>query len=72
MNVQHPKLQDVNVRQAIRYAVDAPLEELRACHCSDCQRASGAHGAVVAFVRAENFRLVRGTPRRYAKKAAQG
>jgi len=24
MNVQHPKLQDVNVRQAIRYAVDVP------------------------------------------------
>jgi len=49
-----------------------PLKELRACHCRDCQRASGAHGAVVAFVRAENFKLVRGTPKRYAKKADSG
>ena len=57
---------------AIRYAVDAPLAELRECHCTDCQRASGAHGAVVAFVRRENFRLLRGTPKRYAKQADSG
>ena len=57
---------------AIRYAVVAPLAELRACHCTDCQRASGAHGAVVAFVRAENFRLLQGTPKRYAKRADSG
>ena len=57
---------------AIRYAVEAPLEELRACHCTDCQRASGGHGAVVAFVRAESFKLLRGTPKRYAKKADSG
>jgi hypothetical protein len=57
---------------AIRYAVDAPLAELRACHCTDCQRASGAHGAVVAFVRAENFKIVRGTPKRFAKQADSG
>jgi len=57
---------------AIRYAVDAPLRELRACHCIDCQRASGAHGAVVAFVRREHFRIVQGTAKRYAKKADSG
>lgn len=57
---------------AIRYAVDAPLKELRACHCRDCQRASGAHGAVVAFVLAGNFKLLRGTPKRFAKKAESG
>ena len=57
---------------AIRYAIDVPLKELRACHCKDCQRASGAHGAVVAFVPTGNFRLLRGAPKRYAKKAASG
>jgi hypothetical protein len=57
---------------AIRYAVDAPLAELRECHCTDCQHASGSHGAVVAFVRAQNFRLLRGTPKRYAKQADSG
>ena len=57
---------------AIRYSIDAPLAELRECHCTDCQRASGSHGAVVAFVRAQNFKLVRGMPKRYAKKADSG
>jgi hypothetical protein len=38
----------------------------------DCPRASGAHGAVVAFVRAGNFKLVQGTPKRYAKRADSG
>ena len=57
---------------AVRYAIDVPLKELRACHCKDCQRASGAHGAVVAFVRREDFKLVQGTPKRYAKKADSG
>jgi len=57
---------------AVRYAIDVPLTELRACHCRDCQRASGAHGAVVGFVRAANFKLVHGTPKRFAKQADSG
>ena len=57
---------------AIRYSIGAPLGELRECHCTDCQRASGAHGAVVAFVRREHFRIVQGTAKRYAKKADSG
>jgi hypothetical protein len=57
---------------AIRYSISAPIAELRACHCIDCQRASGAHGAVVAFVKRETFKLLQGTPKRYAKKADSG
>jgi hypothetical protein len=57
---------------AIRYSISAPITELRACHCVDCQRASGAHGAVVAFVRRDSFTLQQGTPKRYAKKADSG
>ena len=57
---------------AIRYSIEAKLAELLSCHCTDCQRASGAHGAVVAFVRRENFALLQGTPKRYAKKADSG
>ena len=30
---------------AVRYAISAPITELRACHCIDCQRASGSHDA---------------------------
>ena len=57
---------------AVRYAIDVRPTELRACHCRDCQRASGAHGAVVGFVRAANFKLVRGAPKRFAKQADSG
>lgn len=31
---------------AIRYTVSAPITELRACHCTSCQKASGAAGSV--------------------------
>ena len=57
---------------AVRYSIAAPIKELRACHCLDCQRSSGAHGAVVAFVRRENFSITSGAPKRYAKKADSG
>jgi hypothetical protein len=57
---------------AIRYSVSAPIKELRACHCIDCQRSSGAHGAVVAFVPRQGFSITRGAPKTFAIKAASG
>jgi len=57
---------------AIRYSVSAPITELRHCHCRDCQKASGAHGAVVAVIKRDDFKLEKGTPKRYAGKAASG
>ena len=57
---------------AIRYSVDVDISELRHCHCRDCQRTSGAHGAVVAIVPSDKFKLEKGTPKRYAGKAASG
>jgi len=57
---------------AIRYSVDAEITELRHCHCRDCQRASGAHGAVVAVIPRDKFKLEKGTPKRYAAKADSG
>jgi hypothetical protein len=57
---------------AIRYSVNAPITDLRACHCRDCQKASGAHGAVVAIVASDKFKLEKGTPKRYTGKAASG
>lgn len=57
---------------AIRYSVSAPINELRHCHCRDCQRTSGAHGAVVAVVPSDKFKLEKGTLKRYAGKAASG
>ena len=57
---------------AVRYSINAPITELRHCHCRDCQKASGAHGAVVALIRKDDFKLEKGALKRYAGKAASG
>jgi len=58
---------------AIRYTVSAPVSELRACHCTHCQKASGAGGSVNAVVPSSaSFTLTQGTPRRFAITADSG
>ena len=57
---------------AIRYPIAAPVTELRACHCTDCQKTSGTAGSVNAVVPTDAFRITQGTPKRYAAKAASG
>jgi hypothetical protein len=57
---------------AIRYSISAPVSELRACHCTHCQKASGAGGTVNAVVPSSAFKIIQGTPKRYACKADSG
>src|SRR3954467_15837345 len=57
---------------AVRYAISAPISELRACHCIDCQRASGSHGTVAAFVPRDGFKLTSGMDGHIATKAESG
>ncbi len=57
---------------AIRYTVDAPISELRACHCAHCQKASGAGGSVNAVVPSSSFKITQGTPKRFDAKADSG
>ena len=57
---------------AIRYTVSAPVSELRACHCTHCQKASGTAGSVNAVVPRTSFTINKGTPKRYADKADSG
>jgi adhesin HecA-like repeat protein len=57
---------------AIRYTISAPVHELRACHCTHCQKASGAGGSVNAVVPSDAFKITQGTPKRYAGKADSG
>lgn len=57
---------------AIRYSISAPVTELRACHCRNCQRASGAGGTVGAVVPAEAFKITQGKPKRYSAVADSG
>ena len=57
---------------AIRYSIGVPITELRACHCRDCQRASGAAGTVGAVVPADAFKITQGKPKRYSAVADSG
>jgi hypothetical protein len=57
---------------AVRYEVSSPVTELRACHCTHCQRTSGTGGSVNAVVPRANFKLVKGDPKRYADTAQSG
>lgn len=61
---------------AIRYTINAPLGsspmELRACHCTHCQKTSGAGGSVNLPIPSDTFKITQGTPKRYAGKADSG
>jgi len=57
---------------AVRYVIDVPVTELRACHCIHCQKASGAQGSVNAVVPSAAFNITQGAPRRYDAAAASG
>ena len=57
---------------AIRYAIDASVSELRACHCTNCQKISGAGGTVNALVESKDFKLLQGSPKRFTKTADSG
>jgi hypothetical protein len=58
--------------KAIRYEVSAPITELRACHCRDCQKASGTAGSVNAMLPSSGVRITQGTPKRFTKVADSG
>ena len=57
---------------AIRYAVSVPITELRACHCRDCQKSSGAGGSVNAVIPRAALDITQGTPKRYVITADSG
>jgi len=57
---------------AIGYTIRADVTELRACHCTSCQKISGAGGTVNALIAAKDFTIVKGTPRRYTRTADSG
>ena len=45
---------------AVRYAVDAPLEDAGYCHCTRCQRRTGTAAGMSARVRPGSFRITKG------------
>lgn len=56
---------------AIRYSIDAPITGLRACHCMNCQKTSGAGGTVNAVVPTDKFRITKGSTRKYDDSATR-
>jgi hypothetical protein len=57
---------------AIRYEVTQPIEKVIACHCTHCQKISGAGCSHNTIVAASEFRLTSGAPKRYADTADSG
>ena len=56
---------------AVLYTVDVLVTALRACHCKNCQRASGSGGTVNAVVPSDSFKLTKGKTRQYDDKATK-
>jgi hypothetical protein len=57
---------------AIRYEADVDPAKVNACHCTDCQKFSGAPYRVSVRAPKESFRLLSGTPKIYVKTAESG
>ena len=57
---------------AIRYTIHADVTELRACHCTACQKISGAGSSVNALVASKDFKLEKGTLKRFSVTADSG
>jgi hypothetical protein len=57
---------------AVRYEVTGDPIFSSQCHCRDCQRSSGSAYVATMRIPATGFRITRGTPRLYVKKADSG
>lgn len=57
---------------AIRYRVGSPITQLRACHCTHCQKASGCGASVNATIQSSSFTLTQGRPKRFDTLADSG
>jgi hypothetical protein len=56
----------------IRYEAEIEPDTIGICHCLDCQTLTGSAFRANVMARAESFRLLEGSPRRYVKTAASG
>ena len=57
---------------AIQYTVAQSVTQLRACHCTHCQKSTGTAGTVNAVLPAGAFQITKGKPRRFDAKADSG
>ncbi|AML52385.1 GFA family protein [Falsihalocynthiibacter arcticus] len=54
----------------LRYAVENQPSRVTICHCKFCQRATGGAYMVEPIFDAQDFRLLKGTPKKYAHISA--
>ena len=57
---------------AIRYAVTGEAEMLYVCHCKECQKQSASAFGMSMPLPRTAFRLTRGTPRQWRRRADSG
>jgi hypothetical protein len=57
---------------AVRFTITAPLAGVGACHCRDCQKASGGGPNYVALARRDAFIVTKGEPRIHRGRADSG
>lgn len=57
---------------AIRYSVSQPLDRIIACHCTHCQKASGAGASHNALLPSSALTFTAGKPKLYADTAQSG
>ena len=56
----------------VRYRLAEDPVTLYACHCTDCQRETGASFALSMIVRDKSLAILRGAPRTYSIELADG
>ena len=57
---------------AVRYEITGALMGVGACHCRDCQYASGGGPNYVALAPKDGFAFTKGEPRRYERAGGSG
>jgi hypothetical protein len=58
--------------EAVRFLVSAMPLLVYACHCADCQRASGTAFAMMMPMAAEGFAITRGEPKCWRRTGSSG
>lgn len=56
----------------IRYSINQPVQNIIACHCNHCQKASGSGMSHNTVVSANAFTILSGHPKIYADTADSG
>jgi len=56
----------------IKYEAEVNPDQVYVCHCTDCQSISGSPFRWAAFIPEDDFKLVSGKPKTYAKISDNG